>query len=305
MVAGAPPEVFVGQCPRCAREHHLINNVPLAFTSLATLFEQLRGQSSWLPLRTALDDAGGKMVGVLIADDNNGKRHVLRGFSGDVGGTPHWPDFVGPIFRREDTAALEAQTLATLKEIEGELAQCNPIRARALLAEVEREVKEQASLRRATFRADQHAHAGQTHVLAELLRRNKDAISAERARVSTAKRAVMEEDGNILRLKALRRTTSARLMAAMFDAAAFTNAHGERSPLRDIFVGTGIPSGTGECVVPKLLDAANRARLTPVAMAEAWWGPEQNGRRHGEIQPPCTRKCAPILGHLLCGVDAP
>lgn len=87
----------------------------------------------------------------------------------------------------------------------------------------------------------------------------------------------------------------------MFNAAAVTNARGERRPLREIFVGDRIPGGTTDCCVPKLLEAANVAGLRPISMAEAWWGPTTNGRHHGELQPPCDRKCLPVLGHLLCG----
>jgi tRNA pseudouridine32 synthase/23S rRNA pseudouridine746 synthase len=89
----------------------------------------------------------------------------------------------------------------------------------------------------------------------------------------------------------------------MFAAAALTNARGERRPLQEVFVGQGIPGGTAGCAVPKLLEAANVARLRPIALAEAWWGPTLNGRYHGDVQPPCDRKCKPILGHLLCGGD--
>ncbi len=102
-------------------------------------------------------------------------------------------------------------------------------------------------------------------------------------------------------LKAQRRAISAALMSAMFDSVVLCNGRGEALPLRQVFVGGGMPSGTGECAVPRLLNEANRKGIRPLAVGEAWWGAPQNGRVHGDIQHPCARKCEPILGHLLCG----
>jgi hypothetical protein len=112
-----------------------------------------------------------------------------------------------------------------------------------------------------------------------------------------------ESEREIQLLKAERRAASVVLSTAMFDAARVTNARGEALPLREIFAGKGIAGGTGHCAATKLLHAANVARLRPIALAEAWWGPTINGRVQGEVQPPCDRRCAPILGHLLCGLD--
>ena len=90
----------------------------------------------------------------------------------------------------------------------------------------------------------------------------------------------------------------------MFDAMSLTSARGVTLPLRQVFVAPfGMPSGTGECAIPRLLHAANRTGIRPVGLAEAWWGPPVGKRVHGQLQPPCERKCLPILGHLLCGLE--
>ncbi len=101
-------------------------------------------------------------------------------------------------------------------------------------------------------------------------------------------------------LQQARRLRSAALMAAMIDGTLLTNAAGRRAPLRAVFRGGGIPSGTATCVVPKLLVAANLAGVRPVALAEAWWGPPYGERRHGLLGAPCGRRCLPLLGFLLC-----
>jgi hypothetical protein len=101
-------------------------------------------------------------------------------------------------------------------------------------------------------------------------------------------------------LRAQRLGLSKRLMAAMIDATTLTNQAGTTSSLRTAFVGSRIPSGTADCVLPKLLVAAHTQRLRVLAVAEAWWGPPHGERRHGDLQPPCATRCAPILGFLLC-----
>lgn len=102
------------------------------------------------------------------------------------------------------------------------------------------------------------------------------------------------------RLRAQRRALSRRLMAAMVEATHLTNRAGVTAALPTVFVGKGIPSGTADCVLPKLLVSANQRGLRPLAFAEAWWGPTQGDRRHGVLQQPCLSRCQPVLGFLLC-----
>lgn len=56
---------------------------------------------------------------------------------------------------------------------------------------------------------------------------------------------------------------------------------------------------------PKLLQYAFEHRLTPLAIAEFWWGASPKGeiRRHGHYYPACRGKCGPILAHMLQGLD--
>ena len=105
-----------------------------------------------------------------------------------------------------------------------------------------------------------------------------------------------------LHWRAERRAASMRLSEAFFDHLALTSARGERRPVRAVFSGRSIAGGTGDCAIPRLLEAANRAGVRPIALGEAWWGGPIGGRRHGACQPPCERKCLPVLGHLLCGL---
>ena len=66
-----------------------------------------------------------------------------------------------------------------------------------------------------------------------------------------------------------------------------------------------IPSGSGECCAPKLLQYAYLHHLRPVCMAEFWLGPSPKDelRIDGNYYPACHAKCKPILTHMLQGLD--
>ena len=65
------------------------------------------------------------------------------------------------------------------------------------------------------------------------------------------------------------------------------------------------PGGTGDCCAPKLLQHAYLHHLTPVCMAEFWWGesPKSLIRHHGQFYPACRGKCKPVLTWMLQGLD--
>ncbi len=96
------------------------------------------------------------------------------------------------------------------------------------------------------------------------------------------------------------------LMRQIQDSYHFTNARGEVRALRDLFAPGEPPAGAGDCAAPKLLALAYRLNLTPLALAEFWWGaPAVTGdRREGVFYAACRGKCLPILTHMLDGLPA-
>ena len=113
-------------------------------------------------------------------------------------------------------------------------------------------------------------------------------------------------------IRALDETRTARsrtLMREIQDSYHFGNALGAVRSLRSIFTPAEPPAGAGDCAAPKLLAQAYRAGLTPLALAEFWWGaPAPTGdRRQGVFYAACRGKCLPILTHMLGGlsVDPP
>jgi tRNA pseudouridine32 synthase/23S rRNA pseudouridine746 synthase len=66
------------------------------------------------------------------------------------------------------------------------------------------------------------------------------------------------------------------------------------------------PGGTGECAGAKLLEAAYRRGLKPLAMSEFWYGASPKSgevREHGRFYPSCTGKCGPLLSWMMQGLQ--
>lgn len=124
--------------------------------------------------------------------------------------------------------------------------------------------------------------------------------------VEPAGRAPRRVEQALRTLDAARTARSRVLMAQIQDCYRFGNAHGHVRPLRDLFAPGEPPAGAGDCAAPKLLAAAYAQGLTPLALAEFWWGaPSSTGdRREGVFYAACRGKCLPILAHMLEGLSA-
>lgn len=105
-------------------------------------------------------------------------------------------------------------------------------------------------------------------------------------------------------LIAQRKAVSHVILKKLYDLYAVYNFNGEKRSLQDAFSGTGsIPTGTGDCCAPKLLNYAARNGLKPISLAEFYVGKplKKSDKAEGEFYNPCTEKCGPLLGFMLCG----
>ena len=102
-----------------------------------------------------------------------------------------------------------------------------------------------------------------------------------------------------------RRALSRDLMGRIFALYRLRNFRGRSLAMSEAFLGSGMPTGTGECCAPKLLHHAARHGIVPLGMAEFFMGRENRSgtRLPGRFYAPCAEKCRPILGFLLCGLD--
>ncbi len=112
-----------------------------------------------------------------------------------------------------------------------------------------------------------------------------------------------EEHRSMLRKK--RRHLSQNLNTALQCLTILHNFRGEKKKLVEIFGKRGIPTGTGECCTPKLLNFAAKNGLQPLGLCEFFIGQttKSGSCRHGRFYPPCSARCLPLLGFMLCGID--
>lgn len=102
-----------------------------------------------------------------------------------------------------------------------------------------------------------------------------------------------------------RKHLSRQLMKDIHSLYQLHNFKGQQCTLSDLFPeGNGIPTGTGDCCAPKLLNYAASHNLQPIGLAEFYWGKtnKSDTRHEGFFYPACEEKCKPILGFLLCGL---
>lgn len=291
---------------------------PLAARAAAELMSSL--DAGWpLPQSAFLSPQRGKMFGVLVVATPEGRLGYLKAFSGMLDG--HWqrPGFAPPVFDEDardrfwpaGEAALRADD-AALAEIEARLHEAEA--RHAALVDEQREARktlDEMHRARKARRDRERAAPGAARDLEATLVRESRFDAAEKRRLRAAQRlpaetswaSVQELRGELGRVRERRHARSSSLLEQLFAGYQLPNARGERRSLRAIFAPATPPGGAGDCAAPKLLVDAHRRGLTPLALAEFWWGapPLTGGRRHGTFYPACRGKCGPVLAHLLEG----
>ena len=274
----------------------------------------------------AADAARGKMFGVLVVRDGDGRLGYLAAFSGLLAGSNSVAGFVPPVFdflspngyfKQEETriSALNRR----IKETEsGE----EFIAAVAAVAEMKlameqqltamREEMRQSKQRRSELRAAGALTADEEAVLVRESQFQKAELKRLTARwqqrVAECEAAVTPFRESVAAMKEERKCRSAALQRWLFEQFKVSNGNGCEKSLLDIFAAhSGIipPGGAGECAAPKLLQYAYHNSLTPIAVAEFWVGASPTGevRRDGCFYGACKSKCEPILGFMLQGLD--
>lgn len=264
----------------------------------------------------------GKMFGVLVVQTASGELGQLWAFSGKLADQNHWPKFVPTVydmltekgyFKTEERVLNALNEKIAQKETapEGLEAQKNVTvlsnQAAKAIAEYKK-LQKQNKQRRADFRIN-NPNASE-EVFQQLIQESQlenirlRHLQLEwKAKIESAQATFQRWEQEIESLKEERRQRSAQLQNQLFSEYAFLNRYGVTKNLLDLFEGNP-PAGAGECAAPKLLHYAFQHQLTPVAMAEFWWGqsPKSEIRKHQQFYPACTGKCAPILSHMLEGI---
>ena len=293
---------------------------PLCVMAAGEVQAYINKQTRW---KEELDK--GKMFGVLIVRTSNGQMGYLAAFSGSLCGSNSHSFFVPPVYdllKPDGFFKIEEEQISAINHQIGQLQNCD--RYLELQQKMERETaSSQQALSEARKvlkaakekREQRRLHRPNENEQAAMIRESQyqkaEFKRLERywkEQISEIKTEMESFSSQIEALKAERRNRSAALQQKLFQQFNFLNAKGETKNLCAIFEETvqkTPPAGAGECAAPKLLQYAYLSGLSPIAMAEFWWGesPKTEIRHHGYYYPSCRGKCEPILRHMLQGLD--
>lgn len=293
---------------------------PLTVMAAREVQDYLASRTDWTE-----ELSEGKMFGVLIVQTPEGKVGYLAAFSGNLAGSNLHSFFVPPVydllqpdgfFRIEEAniSAInkrikELESSRQLTEMRTALAECRA-RVDRTLADAKQQMKE------AKIVGEQRRSEGAGEEEQKAMIRESQFQKAEYKRLEKRLKEEMQQQAEelenqeqlIRQLKQERKTRSAALQQKLFEQFRMLNAKGEVKDLCELFKDTPQgtpPAGTGECALPKLLQYAYQHRLKPLAMGEFWCGksPKEEVRHEGHFYPSCKGKCAPILKHMLIGLQ--
>jgi tRNA pseudouridine32 synthase / 23S rRNA pseudouridine746 synthase len=252
----------------------------------------------------------GKMYGVLLVKNRVGDRQILKAFSGLLNGESMVSGWVPPIPGREQVALAEAETLQSLAELKQQLIDLHNIPARQQYAELRQSFVnqlEEMSAQHQQRKAERQKLRGSAN--SEELDRQSQQDGIERrnlkrlrdSALQPLREAIEQADHQIQELKQQRKVRSQSLQRQMHESYRLINFLGTSSTLQALMP-QGMPTGTGDCCAPKLLHYAATHHLTPIALAEFWWGSTTADKVAGEFYGACLERCQPLMGFMLAGL---
>lgn len=279
----------------------------------------------------------GRMYGVLVVKNEQGQLGYLAALSGganeSIGNNGFSINFVPPIHQAYSNSDFEQKKQVEINDINQSIDQltANPDIEKlttllaAAVAESEQEIQTQQQQMRENKKArkdkrawlssaslPEEAHRTISIELSRASVTDKKSLQALKLHhqeiISSTSQDLQQLTGEIDSLKKRRKRLSTILQKYFFKQYQMLNIEGESKDLTELFAETIVqkpPAGSGDCAAPKLLQYAFKHKLTPVCMAEFWWGkqPKSEIRKHKSFYPACQGKCQPILGHMLTGMD--
>ena len=272
--------------------------------------------------------AVGKMFGVLIVQNKLGEIGYLKAFSGKLADSNIQPGFVPPVFDilekdgffKQEEAIINILN-ARIEEIETDTFYIGQKENHDNFSlNREKKLSEFRTYLKAKKKERDHQRTTEVvnlpteHYQLLLEQLKKESISQQlefklltiqsQEKLTELKNQFEPLETELTDLKLLRKQKSNELQNKIFTHYTFINHKKEEKSLLAIFQETVFdkpPAGAGECAAPKLFQYAFKHDLTPICLAEFWWGmsPDSEIRVHKQFYSACRGKCEPILNHML------
>ena len=272
----------------------------------------------------------GKMFGVLVVKNKTGQLGYLAAFSGKLEDESCPEPFVPPVFDLRTPNSFYRKGEKEIENINQQLTTLKNdpkyLHLKKIVKKKSKEIEEDLALQRRKMKrsqkerklrkneAFQNLAAKDFAILTTKLAQEsfndqffyKELLAYYTHQTDQNRKELLSFETQIATLKKLRKETSALLQKTLFEKFQFLNSKKEPKALIDIFNNPEIkpPAGSGECAAPKLLQFAYKNELTPICMAEFWWGisPNSDIKKHQNFYPACQGRCKPILAHMLDGI---
>ena len=276
------------------------------------------------------NDSIGKMFGVLVVKKADNTLGYITAFSGKLADKSLPKIFVPPIFNMRTEGSFYIRGEKKIEEIGAEIQLLKKdktyISLKKLVKKISKEIEEDLATQRKKMKTSKLARRLRKKEARTNLDDNNFEIFSKKLmqesyndqffykelqeyysyKVEESKNLLADFENKISSLITLRKETSAILQNTLFEKYQFLNQQKETKGLLAIFNNPLVkpPAGAGDCSAPKLLQYAFQNQLTPVVMAEFWWGisPNSEIRKHKNFYPSCISRCKPILNHMLEGI---
>lgn len=272
----------------------------------------------------------GKMFGVLVVKNQQNEIGYLAAFSGKLADKSLPEKFVPPVFnmrtegsfyiKGEDEIGEINKQIGSLKKDETYLALKKLVKKTSTIIaddlELQRKKMKASKINRRIRKkkAKENQNNEAFKILIKKLEQEsfnnqffyKELHEYYESKIEKDRKSLANFELKIASLKKERKDKSAILQQTLFEKYQFLNKNKVLKGLNTIFNNPQIkpPAGAGECSAPKLLQYAFANDLTPISMAEFWWGisPNSEIRKHKNYYPACQGRCKPILSHMLEGL---
>jgi tRNA pseudouridine32 synthase/23S rRNA pseudouridine746 synthase len=265
-------------------------------------------------LMTTITNPEGKMYGVLLGENAAGELEILKAFSGQGEAAGWVPSLMG----REKVFLEEKRVLQLLETIKQEIISLYSIPESEFYKQIKADFTQELQAlhhqhqihkqERDFLRTSGNLTPEELEKLNNLSRREKRERKQLKQKQEQVLKPLLDKinfaNQRIIELKQQRKNLSKQLQELLYQSYCLNNFSGQSLSLAKLMGSNFLPTGTGECCAPKLLNYAAIKGLKPIAMAEFWWGESNRDKQPGEFYGACQERCQPLMGFLLSGLHS-